>query len=76
MVNKFQTMTTKQFVEADDDLVTLKQLLIYVANQCNKMLDEYTDENMCLACKKILQLNGNTFDMVNSVLSTLRENKQ
>ena len=44
-------------MKADDDLVTLKQLVAYVANQCNHMLDGCEDEDMRRECNVILKMN-------------------
>ena len=76
MATQFQMMTMEELLGADDDLVCLKQLVLYVSNQCNRMLDGCEDEDMRRECNMILLANSSTFERVNSVLSMLRENKQ
>lgn len=76
MADQFQTLTAKQFVEADEDLVILKQLVAYVSNQCNRMLDGCENKDIRREYNMLLQANASMFERVNSVLSILRENKQ
>lgn len=75
-MNQFRTLDHFEYMRAEGHLVHLKWLLNSVVEGCNDLLDDLDDPDIQREGRMILLTNTSTFDLVNSVLSMLRENKQ